>query len=158
VSEVASGRWVRRPWWVRLSAASAVPPPFAVPILCGLAVLAASRPEVAFRPAYAAFAAATGMVWLLSATAWVRVGAEGLLYRHLWRVHGVPWETVTGCATIWAEQGRKQVRVVAVEIGPETMVLLWPSAWIGEPNRRALVEAVKVWRNQRVPERVPARS
>lgn len=138
-----AGRWVVRPLLSRLSAASAVPPPFALPILCGLAVLGAADPDVAFRPAYAAFAVTTGACWLLSATAWVRVGPRGLLWRHLGRIRLIRWESVTGCATVWAEQGRKQVRVVAVECGSRTLVLLWPTAWIGERNRRALVEAVR---------------
>lgn len=137
------GRWVVRPWLARASAASAVPPPFALPILCCLAVLGAADPDVAFRPAYAAFAGATGVAWVLSATSWVRVGSGGLLWRHLGRVRLIRWTSVSGCATVWAEQGRKQVRVVAVECGRDNLVLVWPTAWIGERNRRALVEAVR---------------
>jgi hypothetical protein len=148
---------VFRPWWIRASAASAVSPPFAVPILCCLAVVGAVRPQVAFRPAYVVLAAALALAWLLSASAWVRVGPRGLLWRHLWRVHRLPWEAISGCATVWAEQGRKQVRVVAVERAGE-LVLLWPTAWIGEPNRRALVEAIQQKRNGIVPAEVPART
>ena len=136
------GRWVQRPWWSRASAASAVPPPFAMPVLCVLAVLGAADPDVRFRPAYAAFAALTGVAWLLSATAWIRVGPRGLLWRHLGRVRRLPWDAVGGCAVVWMEQGRKHVRVVAIETRAGDLVVLWPTAWIGEPNRRALVEAV----------------
>nr|MDQ3294325.1 hypothetical protein [Actinomycetota bacterium] len=93
--------------------------------------------------AYGLFALAAGVTWLLSATAWVRVGRRGLLWRHLGRVQRIAWEGVTGCACIWVEQGRKPVRVVAVEVRAEELVLLWPTAWIGEPNRRALVEVVQ---------------
>lgn len=147
------GRWVRRPWLARASAASAVPPPFALPILCCLALLGAADADVRFRIAYAAFAAVTGAGWLLSATAWVRVGRRGLLWRHLGRVRLVRWAAVTGCATVWVEQGRKQVRVVALELGDRGLVPLWPTAWIGEPNRRALVQAVNRRRFAPVPSR-----
>ena len=91
-------------------------------------------------------AVAAGACWLLAATAWVRINRRGVLWRHLGGVRHLPWSAVTGCATVWVEQGRKQVRVVGFETHDGRLELLWPTAWVGEANRRALVATCRRYR------------
>jgi hypothetical protein len=84
--------------------------------------------------------------WMLAATAWVRISRAGVLWRHLGGVRRLAWTDVTGCATVWVEQGRKQVRVVGFETRDGRLELLWPTAWVGEANRRAIVAVVGRYR------------
>jgi hypothetical protein len=135
-----------RPWWARLAAGSAVPPPGVVPAACLLGLGACVGPGVTWRVLGASVAAAAAGCWVLAATAWVRVNRRGVLWRHLGRVRRLRWTEVTGCATVWVEQGRKQVRVVGFETTGGRLELLWPTAWIGEANRRTLVAACQRYR------------
>lgn len=138
--------WVPRPWWSRLAAGSAVPPPGVVPAVFLLGAGACVGPGLTWRALGASVALAAGACWLLSATAWVRLSRRGVLWRHLGTVRRLPWSAITGCATVWVPQGRKQVRVVAIETEGGGLEILWPTAWIGEANRRALVATCQRYR------------
>lgn len=131
--------WATRPWWSRLTAGSAVPPPGVVPAVTLLGVGACVAPGAPWRLLGAGVALVAGTCWLLAATAWVRISRVGVLWRHLGRVRRLRWSEIAGCATVWVEQGRKQVRVVGFETRDGRLELLWPTAWVGEGNRRALV-------------------
>lgn len=117
-----------------------------LPAVCLLAAGACLAPGGTWRVVAASVAVAAAGCWLLAATSWVRISRRGVLWRHLGAVQQLPWSAITGCATVWVEQGRKQVRVVGFETDDGRLELLWPTAWIGEANRRALVAACQRYR------------